>query len=145
MHTMIAFHRSAQTPCTRGPWWRVVLFLAVTCLVTVVPVSGAGKEKSLRRKIGQYDSLKEASLDSRTLRRRSSKSSKCYSSKRSGGGECGDFCSCSSCTQEVLDTKVGAYTCGERIEKLLVKYPRVFRRTREACKRVAGIEFPQGK
>jgi hypothetical protein len=54
------------------------------------------------------------------------------------------FCSCPSCTQEVLDRMAGEYTCGARMEYLLAHNSGAFSKTRQACGRVAGLEFPKG-
>jgi hypothetical protein len=54
------------------------------------------------------------------------------------------FCSCPSCTQEVLDRMAGEYTCGARMEYLLAHNSGAFSKTRQACGRVAGLEFPEG-
>jgi hypothetical protein len=55
------------------------------------------------------------------------------------------FCSCPDCTQEVLDRMAGEYTCGARMEYLLNHYSGAFAKTRQACARVAGLEFPDGE
>jgi hypothetical protein len=54
------------------------------------------------------------------------------------------FCSCPSCTQEVLDRMAGEYTCGARMEYLLSHNSGAFSKTRQACGRVGGLEFPKG-
>jgi hypothetical protein len=72
------------------------------------------------------------------------KGSKGRKSKGSKEALAGGYCGCQSCTVDDLDKQVGAYTCGERMEFLLESYPDTFSTMQDACKRVAGTEFPQG-
>lgn len=134
--------------------FRNLLFTAVaTLLLAAAPTrSEPGRVHHLRRLEQQKA---DVMVEPRRLSGKSSKGpkkSKCSKAAKSkqaksskGGCSVGGFCTCSSCTQEVLDTRVGSFTCGERIEHLLNQYARAFPRTTAACKRVAGLEFPEGK
>lgn len=99
-------------------------------------VSKKCNSKSLKSKSGKSGGKSEGSNG------KSGKSSKSNTdaSKPSCDTETA-FCSCPACTQEVLDRKAGEYTCGARMEYLLENYAE-FAKTRQACARVAGLEFP---
>lgn len=101
-------------------------------------VSKKCNSKSLKSKSGKSGGKSEGSNG------KSGKSSKSNTdaSKPSCDTETA-FCSCPACTQEVLDRKAGEYTCGARMEYLLENYAE-FAKTRQACARVAGLEFPAG-
>jgi hypothetical protein len=72
----------------------------------------------------------------------SGKGSKSKGSKSKNGSS---LCTCQSCTEKVLKRRAGLYTCGERIDYLLTQYSGAFPTETSACKRVGGIEFPEGE
>jgi hypothetical protein len=65
--------------------------------------------------------------------------------REEGIPETNTICTCVSCTEEVMNTEVGGYTCGERMAYLVQNYPDAFPTTASACRRVAGLEFPEGE
>jgi len=50
--------------------------------------------------------------------------------------------SCEDCTDEILDTLAGEYTCGARIAYLQSDVPCGNLSELDACRRIAGVEFP---
>jgi len=52
------------------------------------------------------------------------------------------LCGCQDCTVEKWNTYAGDYTCGSRIESLLLTYPNDYPSDEDACRQVSHIEFP---
>jgi hypothetical protein len=51
-------------------------------------------------------------------------------------------CGCSRCVDSVWNLDAEGYTCGERIEFLLQDDPKKYPTEADACRQVAGVEFP---
>jgi Glycosyl hydrolases family 16 len=84
-------------------------------------------------KIVQVTSL--SPVPSPTTKTTSSKpTSSSYSSQET-------YCGCQACTAEVWNKDADGHTCGERISYLLLTNPGAYPTERDACARVAGVEF----
>jgi hypothetical protein len=59
-----------------------------------------------------------------------------------GGGKQAGKCGCSGCTDAVWERDAGDFKCGARIEFLQVAFANTYPTEEDACRRVAGIEFP---
>jgi hypothetical protein len=51
-------------------------------------------------------------------------------------------CGCSGCTDAVWERDAGGFKCGARIEYLQASFAATYPTEQDACRRVAGIEFP---
>lgn len=103
-------------------------FLPTTCILLLsLPTLAEKGRRSLRRE-----------PESDPYRHLGSSKSKSKSSK--GGG----YCTCASCTTDALNSMAGQFTCGARINYLMEEHANTFGSSRKACRRVGGLEFPQG-
>jgi hypothetical protein len=116
----------------------LVVFLCYCC----------GSSRNLVVAVGNDDSSKEATKATATFLRRSTEN-RVHVVVNDGAVEderelmplVSNKCGCSTCTEEVLNTDAGGFSCGARIDWMVDSMSYI---VEDACNLVAGEEFPFG-
>jgi hypothetical protein len=87
------------------------------------------------------DLVKGAISNGKKLRSLNGSSHQRGSKGKSGSNQTGK-CGCSGCTEAVWERDAGDFKCGARIEFLQTVFADAYPTEEDACRRVAGIEFP---